>query len=215
MLAAMVSWVSSDEPVLRGAVETARELADPIRLTVLQLLAHEGPHGGLQLADILQIAQPRLANHLKRLHDAGLISIERQGRHAVYRIRDDRLRPLLDALAEFAGGPLPTPEPLVPAFRTCYDHAAGPWAVAVLAELRSRGALVPSDGDRLAYGPDAAAGLAAWDIDIAAVNPGRRALATQCLDRTVRRPHLGGALGAALLESATRNGWLPDHTPAS
>src|SRR4051812_22205321 len=163
MLVDMASWVSSDEPVLHTAVRTARELADPIRLTVLQLLAHEGPHGGLQLADVLKVAQPRLANHLKRLHDAGLISIERQGRHAVYRISDDRLPALLDALAEFAGGPLPTPEPIVPAFRTCYDHAAGPWAVAVLAELRSGGALVPDDGDRLAYGPNAATGLAAWD----------------------------------------------------
>jgi DNA-binding transcriptional ArsR family regulator len=210
MLVDMASWVSSDEPVLRTAIGTARELADPIRLTVLQLLAHEGPHGGLQLADILQVAQPRLANHLKRLHDAGLISIERQGRHAVYRIADDRLPPLLDALAEFAGGPLPTPTPAVPAFRTCYDHAAGPWAVAVLADLRSSGALTPADGDRLDYGPNAATALAAWDIDIATIHPGRRALATQCLDRTVRRPHLGGALGAALLESATRNGWLPD-----
>lgn len=107
-----------------------------------------------------------------------MISVERRGRHAVYRIADDRLPPLLDALAEFAGGPLPTPSPEVPA-----------------------------DGDRLAYGPNAAAGLAEWGIDISTVDPGRRAPAAQCLDRTVRRrPHLGDAL----LESAGRNGWVPD-----
>jgi hypothetical protein len=37
------------------------------------------------------------------------------------------------------------------------------------------------------------------------VDPGRRKLATACLDRTHRLPHLGGALGAAVLAALVRD----------
>lgn len=201
----MSGWVSGDEPVLNAATAVSRELSDPIRLTVLQLLAYEGPHGMSQLAEILHITPARLGNHLGKLKDARLVSSEHAGRHVTYRLEDQTVIPLLDALATYAGGRFPTLSAAAPPNRLCYDHAAGPLGVALLDHLTDRAALQPVPGsDELSFGPNAATVLDAFGITPAELNPGRRKLATRCLDRSVRRPHLGGALGSALLTQLRR-----------
>jgi hypothetical protein len=75
--------------------------------------------------------------------------------------------------------------------------------VALLDELVARGALQRPNGDtdELILGPAAAAVLADFGVNTDKLAPGRRKLATHCLDRTLRVPHLGGALGAILLDS--------------
>jgi len=50
--------------------------------------------------------------------------------------------------------------------------------------------------------------LAALDIDLAAARRSPRAFARACVDLTQRRPHLGGALGAALLDLCLERGWI-------
>jgi hypothetical protein len=50
--------------------------------------------------------------------------------------------------------------------------------------------------------------LAALDIDLAAARESRRVFARACVDLTQRRPHVGGALGAALLELYVARGWV-------
>jgi DNA-binding transcriptional ArsR family regulator len=197
----MASWISGDEPVLAAAVSVARELADPIRLTVLQLLAHEGPHGMSQLAEILDITPARLGNHLTKLRSAGLVDAEHAGRHVTDRLRDNALAPLLDALAEYAGGDLPLPTSTSQPQRLCYDHAAGRLGVAVLEHLNSANALLRSDDgtDELQLGPHAPDVLRRLGVELEQLDTGRRKIATNCLDRSLRRPHLGGALGHAVL----------------
>jgi hypothetical protein len=56
--------------------------------------------------------------------------------------------------------------------------------------------------------------LAALDVDLAAARGSRRAFARACVDLTQRRPHLGGALGAALLDIYIARGWVL-RTPRS
>jgi hypothetical protein len=73
------------------------------------------------------------------------------------------------------------------------------------------GALLPPqapDNAAVALGPGAAAGFARLGVDVTAPLPPRRKPATTCLDWTERRPHLGGALGAAVLASALAAGWV-------
>jgi hypothetical protein len=48
----------------------------------------------------------------------------------------------------------------------------------------------------------------ALGIDIAATRVLRRHFACACLDWSERRPHLGGALGAALLQVALKKKWV-------
>ena len=53
-----------------------------------------------------------------------------------------------------------------------------------------------------------AAEFGALGIDVDAVRASRRRFAFGCLDWSERRPHLGGALGAALLRVAQRRRWV-------
>jgi len=212
----MTGWISRKGSVLADAVAVAREMSDPIRLTVLQLLAHEGPHGMSQLAEILDITPARLGNHLSKLRSAGLVDAEHQGRHVTYRIHDRSITSLLDALATYAGGTLPLPSAPEQPERLCYDHAAGPLGVALLDHLLDHEALRRADdsSDELQLGPGAPRVLERFGVDADALQAGRRKLATSCLDRSLRRPHLGGLLGHTLLASLQQQG-LIDTDPTA
>ncbi|MEV5747655.1 helix-turn-helix transcriptional regulator [Actinoallomurus sp. NPDC052308] len=208
----MGGWLDPEDPVLASVTSLARELADPIRLTVLQVLAAEGPHTMSQLADALEVSAPRLGNHLARLRAAGLVAVEHSGRHATYRVAEVGIGEVLAALSRFADGGAAGARPRRRAdahglARTCYDHAAGRLGVAVFAALVERGALVPPDGRtaELALGPDRSA-FVELGVDPDAVRGGRRKLATACLDRTRRLPHLGGALGKEVLDAFVERG---------
>ncbi|MEQ0559660.1 helix-turn-helix transcriptional regulator [Amycolatopsis sp. NEAU-NG30] len=202
----MGGLVDPGNAVQGAIVELTRELADPVRLTALQVLAAEGPHTMVQLADALGVSAPRLGNHLARLRAAGLVTVEHTGRHALYRVGRDDLLPVLTALARYAGNDAITPPGRTAAgadiAHTCYDHAAGRLGVAVFAMLVDRGALRPPDGSSsdVALGRDLAA-FTDLGVTPEAVDPGRRRLATACLDRTNRVPHLGGVLGKEVLDA--------------
>ncbi|MFC4533844.1 ArsR/SmtB family transcription factor [Sphaerisporangium dianthi] len=209
----MGEWIDAREPVLGSAISLARELADPVRLTALQLLSAEGPHTLSQLADVLAISAPRMSNHLARLRAAGLVTVEHTGRHAVYRVASPGLGDVLTALARYAHADLAVrpgrPRAADDIAHTCYDHAAGLLGVSVFATLVERGALRPPDGrdSALTLGAGAAF-FADLGVDVAAVDTRRRKLATACLDRTHRLPHLGGVLGKAVLDAFVARGLI-------
>jgi DNA-binding transcriptional ArsR family regulator len=196
--------VRTHDTVLDSTAALARELSDPIRLAVLQLLSTEGPHTQTQLADAVRVSAPRMGNHLARLRDAGLVTVTHEGRHARYRSARDDLGAVLTTLTRFAHGDTrsfdrsPSRADLA---HTCYDHVAGRLGVTVFATLVDRAALSVVD-DRVELGPNE---LAFWDfgVDPTTVDV-RRKLASACLDRTHRLPHLGGALGAAVLSALVR-----------
>jgi DNA-binding transcriptional ArsR family regulator len=202
----MVGWVDPDAPALSSVTGLARELSDPVRLTALQLLATEGPHTMIQLADAIGVSAPRLGNHLTRLRAAGLVSVEHTGRHAVYRLGRADLGDVLTALSRYAANSdlelTGRPASAVDIAHTCYDHAAGRLGISVFGMLIERSALQPptGGGDELALGDDLSA-FATLGVDAATIDPGRRKLATACLDKTHRLPHLGGALGQAVLDA--------------
>ncbi len=87
--------------------------------------------------------------------------------------------------------------------RTCYDHLAGVAGVQMLDALLERGWLVTADGPRPRYHltPMGEGALRARGVDLDQAKQARRMYAVGCLDWTERRPHLGGALGAAILQA--------------
>ena len=187
-------------------VALLKELAHPLRLRVIDRLGHLGPASVSALAAELGAAMPELSNHLRRLRDAGLVRARRDGRHAVYELagRDvDVLLPLLDRLTKPA-----EPQPASAPSRTCYDHLAGPLGVGLYRDLCERGALQPRRDGTVELGPDAGPVLGALGVDPGTVEPGRRRLAFECLDATEQRPHLAGALGAALAAALLDRGWI-------
>ena len=187
-------------------VALLKELAHPLRLRVIDHLGHLGPAPVSALAAALGAPMPELSNHLRRLREAGLVRARRDGRQAVYELAGtgvELLLPLLDRLVAPAA-----PEPVRAPSRTCYDHVAGSLGVQLYGELCERRALLPARDGTVALGPEAPAAFAALGVEVAAVEPGRRRLAFECLDATEQRPHLAGALGGALAAALLDRGWV-------
>jgi DNA-binding transcriptional ArsR family regulator len=192
-------------------VELAQALADPVRLAILQSLM-SGPATVSELVSLAEATQSNVSNHLALLRERGLVRATRQGRQMVYELRDASVGQLVESLAQVAGGAPATVQktaPLVRA-RTCYDHLAGKLGVALFDALIERGALCPPATQRglLEPGPAVAEVFGAFGIDLAAARRERRKFATACLDWTERRPHLGGALGAAVWARCVERGWV-------
>lgn len=95
--------------------------------------------------------------------------------------------------------------------RTCYGHLAGVAGVHLLEELLRLGwlAAAPADGARVGYAPTVAgaAALARRGVVVPVARGGKLA-AFSCLDWTERRPHLGGALGRAIVAALSDAGCI-------
>src|ERR671937_198882 len=120
-------------------VALLKELADPLRLQVIEHLGNAGPASPSELATLLGVPLPQLSNHLKRLRAAGLVRSRRNGRHVTYELADRGLPILVGALDRLTGRVAKPPQPGESPFaaaRTCYDHLAGGLGVALYRSLR-------------------------------------------------------------------------------
>jgi ArsR family transcriptional regulator len=98
------------EPVTVGALDEEaaadlaavfKVLADPARLRLLSMVASAsaGEVCACDLVAPLGRSQPTVSHHLSLLVDAGLLTREKRGRWAWYRVDPDRLSMLADVLA--------------------------------------------------------------------------------------------------------------------
>ncbi len=99
------------EPAGRLAV-VFKALADPTRVRVLQYLAssHGGTACACHLPSALGISQPTLSFHMKKLHDAGLVSRDRRGRWVHYTVEPEQLASA-NAFLHLCGEPTATRDP--------------------------------------------------------------------------------------------------------
>jgi DNA-binding transcriptional ArsR family regulator len=186
-------------------VQLLAELADETRYAVLERL-EQGPASASELAERLGVSPTRLANHLRRLRDAGLVAVSHQGRLALYELAEPGLREIFSMLNGLRGAPPQTGRPVRAA--TCYDHLAGQIGVALMDHLVQSRALEARDGEgELKLGPAAAPGFAKLGVELP-TKPARRTLAYSCMDSRIGRPHLGGQLGAQLAASLHQKGWV-------
>jgi DNA-binding transcriptional ArsR family regulator len=190
-------------------VALLKELADPLRLRVIDRLGHAGPATVSRLAAELGVPLPQLSNHLRRLREARLVSVERDGRQAVYALADPGLEALLPLLDRITGRVAePAPDAAQVPSRTCYEHLAGRIGVALYRGLRDRDAVRERPDGMVDLGPAAQETFARLGVDVTAVKPGRQRLAFECLDATERAPHLAGALGDAVAGALIERGWV-------
>lgn len=190
----------------------AAAIAEPARTRMLCCLLDGRARTGTELAIVGGVSASTASTHLAKLAERRLVGVTAQGRHRYYRLHDANVAAALEALTVVAGAPRARFAPRTPerlrAARTCYDHMAGALAVALHDALFERRWLSPSNqGD---YGVTRA-GIAAFaelGVDVSAARAARRRFACGCLDWSERRPHLAGALGAAVLASALRRGWV-------
>lgn len=183
---------------------------DPARANMLAALMSGKALTASELAAEAGIGAPTASSHLAKLEAGGLVSVVAQGRHRYFRLAGPDVADLLERLMGVAAraGHLrvrPGPsDPLIRKARACYDHLAGEMGVAMFDALMRRKLLVGS-GDALR--PSAKGQAFFADFGIALEDGGRRPLCRACLDWSMRRSHLAGRLGAALLERVYDLGW--------
>ena len=182
-------------------------IGEPARARMLTSLMSGRALTATELAVEAGVSPSTASAHLAKLTAAQVLAIEKQGRHRYFRLFDSAVAEMLEDLGSL-GAARTTPhrtgpsDPALRRARVCYDHLAGEEGVWLLDALRQRNAL--HDGDAL---------FAHIGIDVALLAQSRRPLHRLCLDWSERRHHLGGALGAAILDAILARRWmrrLPD-----
>ena len=191
----------------------AGAIAEPARARMLSCLMDGHARTATELAAAAEVAASTASAHLARLQREGLVSLWTQGRHRYFRLADEDVAAALESLMVVAGaaaGPAfrPSTPARLRAARTCYDHLAGMAGVALHDRLHAQGWLAGLRSGAYTLTEAGERGFEGLGLDLAAVLRSRRRLACPCLDWSERRPHLGGALGAACLQLALRRGWL-------
>jgi DNA-binding transcriptional ArsR family regulator len=189
----------------------ASAIAEPARARMLCALLDGRARTATELCAQSDLAASTTSAHLARLVEQKLVVCTPQGRHRYYALQGAEVADALEALLVVAGRSgeaLSRAPQRLRAARTCYDHLAGSVAVALHERLLARGWLVPSQERGYVLSPHGVRGFEAWGVDVEAARTARRRFACACLDWSERRPHLGGALGAALLAAATQRRWL-------
>jgi DNA-binding transcriptional ArsR family regulator len=192
----------------------AAAIGEPARARMLYCLADGRARTSTELAVVAEVSPSTASVHLQRLKNQKLVSLHVQGKHRYYSLGGTNVADVLEALSVLAGGarePFVTTAPDdLRAARTCYDHVAGTLGVALHDRLAAMGWLSNSSRDSSDYTltPNGIKALASLGIDLEATRSLRRRFAFPCLDWSERRPHLGGALAAALLRLMLKKKWV-------
>ncbi|MFC6879233.1 ArsR/SmtB family transcription factor [Actinomadura yumaensis] len=193
-------------------------LADRARAAMLSALLDGRPLAAGELARAAGVSAQTASAHLGRLLDGGMVTVVKQGRHRYYRLRSAEIAQVIEAISRIS----PPVEvrslrqsrdaKRLHVARTCYDHLAGEAGVAFFEALLGGGLIEGGEtgGADGAYevtdkGEERFGGIG---VDVAEVRKARRRFAGHCLDWTERRPHLNGALGAALTARMIEIGWF-------
>ncbi|MBZ9975620.1 ArsR/SmtB family transcription factor [Mesorhizobium sp. BR-1-1-10] len=185
-------------------------VGDPARANMLNALMGGTALTASELALEAGVSLPTASSHLSKLMEGGLLTLASHGRHRYYGLAGPQVAGMIEAItgvAEAVGPRRVRPGPRDGAMRgarVCYDHLAGEQAVAMLDRLVEKNILVRNDKE-IRLGPSAASHFAAIGIDV--YTKPRRPVCRACLDWSVRRSHLAGTLGAAILDKILAEKW--------
>jgi DNA-binding transcriptional ArsR family regulator len=189
----------------------AAAIGEPRRARILCSLMDRRAKTATELAEIAGVSASTASIHLRSLVELELLVVESQGRHRYFRLAGPPVAKALESLGVLAGNTnrahvSRTPQRLRLA-RTCYDHIAGTLGVALHDRFFARRWLARA-GKEYAITEGGQRELARLGCEISVIQSTRRRVAYGCLDWSERRPHLAGALGAAILELLVRRKWL-------
>ena len=200
----------------------AELIGEPARAAILIALGDGRALAASELAMAAGVSQQSASSHLSKLVVGGLLSVQSEGRYRYYRLSSPEVVNAIEALGAISTRPL-RPDarrpPETVAFyniRMCYDHLAGRVAVD-LARVLEEFKVIRVDGERdYELAPEGQTWFKRLGVDTDALRGLRRSFARRCLDWTERKPHLAGALGAALFSRLVALGWVvpPPRTRA-
>jgi DNA-binding transcriptional ArsR family regulator len=187
-------------------------IGDRTRATILMGLMDGRALTATELSRAAGVTKQTASSHLSKLVGARLVAAESVGRHRYFRLADHDVGSVVEGLVGLAhrvgsvvvdAGP---PDPALRKARVCYDHLAGDLGVLVFDSLRDQGVLRIA-GKRVTLTERGDEFCRSMGIDLEALERGRRPMCLACLDWSARRPHLAGALGAAILDRVFDLGW--------
>jgi DNA-binding transcriptional ArsR family regulator len=199
--------------------EVAALAGDPARAGMLHALMDGRALTATELARVAGITPQTASGHLGRMAAAGLVQVEKQGRHRYHRLASPAVARMMESIMQVASGldgmrPAPVTGPrdaALRAARTCYDHLAGRLGVALADGLVAGGHVELASDAGLVTG----AGIALFDrlgIDVASLSAARgkraRVLCRPCLDWSERRYHIAGLVGAEICRCCLERGWI-------
>jgi DNA-binding transcriptional ArsR family regulator len=188
-------------------------LGDRARARMLAELLHGESASSSRLAQAGGVSRATASFHLSRLLEGNLVAVEARGRGRHYRLAGPEVARAIEALQVIA------PRAQVNSLRGarnaaalaqarfCYDHLAGRLAIELVDAMSARGLIALSD-DRFEPSEEGVAWFAGLGIDVVALSASRRSFARACVDWSEQRPHLAGALGAALAERLLELCWI-------
>jgi DNA-binding transcriptional ArsR family regulator len=194
-----------------SASRIALAIGEPARARMLYCLLDNRARTSTELAVIAAISPSTASVHLNRLKSQRLIKLHVQGKFRYFSLAGPQVADVLEALSVLAGSSrdkfVPKTQGHLHAARTCYDHVAGRLGVLLHDRLLTLEWLSVKHNSYVitARGIEA---LERIGMAIKDVQKLRRKFAIACLDWSERRPHLGGALGAALLTLAIKKRWV-------
>jgi DNA-binding transcriptional ArsR family regulator len=188
-------------------------IGDPARANMLLALMGGEALTASELAQEAGVMPQTASAHLAKLQNAKLLSMEKQGRHRYFRIADDAVATAIESLMVLSEavtvkrkrrGPK---EPALRKARACYDHLAGQMGVTLYESLAEAGCFEISP-TAITLTTRGVQTMQVIGIDLDPLRNLRRPLCRLCLDWSVRRPHLAGALGAALFDCFLEKQWM-------
>lgn len=198
----------------RDLAPVAALIAEPARAAMLAALADGRALPAGELAARAGVHPATATGHLRRLVEGGLVRVRAQGRHRYHELAGPGVAAALEGLAQLApAAPVRSlrghrAATALAEARTCYDHLAGRRGVQLRDRLLANNALrlvddrdhqLTEHGQRL---------LDRLDIDPIRLADTRRVFARCCVDWTHRRPHLAGAVPAAITQAFLDRAWL-------
>lgn len=197
-------------------------IGDPGRAAMLVALLDGRARTAGELALQAHLSAQSASGHLSKLLAGGLVAVRSAGRHRYYSLANSEVAHALEALGAIATKPRtaatvgPRASNELYLARTCYDHLAGKLAVELTGRMEKTGVLRARGEQDFELGPKGPSWFAKLGIDVEELRSARRCFARQCVDWTERRPHLAGALGAALCTRMMTLGWIArrHHTRA-
>jgi DNA-binding transcriptional ArsR family regulator len=199
--------------------EIAALSGDPARAAMLHALMDGRALTATELARAAGVTPQTASGHLNRMTTAGLINASAQGRHRYHRLASPAIAQMIESIMQVAAELAPqrprfTVGPRDAALRharTCYDHFAGRLGVGLSDALIARG-YVELTSDAGIISDTGMTFLGDLGIDVAPIRARKtkgsgRVLCRPCLDWSERRPHLSGAIGAAICAHSLSEGW--------
>ncbi|PCJ06458.1 MAG: transcriptional regulator [Rhodobacteraceae bacterium] len=187
-------------------------ISDASRTRMLCELMEGRAYTNKELASAAGITPQTATAHLRILKNAGLVLAEKSGRCVYHRLAGPEVAQALEQLAAIApadslyraqqrkaGG--------LAQVRSCYDHLAGPLAVALTKAFLAHGMLIEDNGGYRAAPSDLWNRIGVTLPDHA----GRQPFVRPCLDWTERQHHVAGPLGRQILSHGLDAGWLQRH----